>query len=33
MEKQQITRIPLKYFPVLKTLGYENVGKIFLNIL
>lgn len=33
MEKQQITRIPLKYLPILQTLGYENVWKIFINIL
>jgi len=30
---QQITRIPLKYWPILNTISDESVGKIFKNIL
>lgn len=33
MEIQQITRIPIKYWPILNRLSNESVGKIFKNIL
>lgn len=33
MDKQQITRIPLKYWPILNTLSNEIVWKIFKDIL
>ena len=33
MDKQQITRVPLKYWPILNTLSNEIVWKIFKNIL
>jgi len=33
MNNSQITRVPLKYLPILQTLWKESVWKIFLNIL
>ena len=33
MDKQQITRIPLKYWPILQTISNESAWKIFKNIL
>lgn len=33
MEKQKITRLPLKYWPILNMISNESVGKIFKNIL